>query len=245
MSERMRGLILKETNTGEADKILTVLTESNGKISVLAKNIRRVKGRFGAGASFLCYSDFELDPSRTELYYLKRATPVENFFGISESIEALSLDTYMGQLASYIVPECFPTESSSLSLLLNTFYVLAHGKKDLKLVKSIFELRLMAEEGCAPQIAACEKCGEVKFPMCFSVRDGVVRCAECGGEGIMLNEALYKSMLYILGSDIKKLYNFTLGEENAESLYSIAERYALHQIGRDLPALDYLNSVII
>jgi len=245
MSEKMRGLILKETNTGEADKMLTVLTEKNGKISVLAKNIRRVKGRFGAGASFLCYSDLELDPSRTELYYLKRATPVENFFGISESIEALALATYMGQLASYIVPEYFPEDSSSLSLILNTFYVLAHSKKDLKLVKSIFELRLMAEEGCAPQIAACEKCGEVKFPMCFSVSDGVVRCAECGGEGIMLNEALYKAMLYIINSDIKKLYNFTLGEENATILYGLSERYALHQIGRDLPALDYFNSVII
>ncbi len=69
MSEKMRGLILKEVNTGEADKIITVLTEKNGKISVLAKNIRRVKGRFGAGASFLCYSDFEVEPSRNELYY--------------------------------------------------------------------------------------------------------------------------------------------------------------------------------
>lgn len=245
MSEKMRGLILKEINTGEADKILTVLTENNGKISVLAKNIRRVKGRFGAGASFLCYSDLELEPSRTELYYLKRATPVENFFGISESIEALALATYMGQLASYIVPECFSTDSNSLSLLLNTFYVLAHGKKDLKLVKSIFELRLMAEEGAAPQIAECDKCGGVKFPMCFSVNDGVVRCAECGGEGIMLNEALYKSMLYILGADIKKIYNFTLGSENAEVLYRLSERYALHQTGRDLPALDYLNAVLI
>lgn len=224
---------------------MTVLTENNGKISVLAKNIRRVKGRFGAGASFLCYSDFELDPSRTELYYLKRATPIENFFGISESIEALALATYMGQLASCIVPESFTTDSSSLPLILNTFYVIAHTKKDLKLVKSIFELRLMAEEGAAPQISACEKCRETKFPMLFSIRDGVARCSECGGEGIPLNEALYKAMLYILSADVKKLYNFTLGDENADTLYRLSERYALHQIGRDLPALDYFNSVII
>lgn len=236
---------MREVNTGEADKILTVLTENNGKISVLAKNIRRVKGRFGAGASFLCFSDLELEPSRTELYYLKRATPVENFFGISESIEALALATYMGQLASYIVPDCFPTDSNSLSLILNTFYVLSHGKKDMKLIKSIFELRLMAEEGASPQIASCEKCGEMKLPMYFSIKDGVVRCAECGGEGVLLNEALYKSMLYILNSDIKKLYSFSLGEENKQILYNLAERYVLNQTGRDLPALDYLNSLIL
>ena len=123
MNEKLRGLILKETNLGEADKILTVLTEKDGKISVLAKNIRRVKGRFGAGATFLCYSDFEVAPSNNELFYLKRATPIENFFALSEDIEKLALATYFGQIASYAVPECFSSDSETLSLLLNTFYM--------------------------------------------------------------------------------------------------------------------------
>lgn len=237
-------MILKETNTGEADKILTILTENNGKISALAKNIRRVKGRFGAGAAFLCYSDLELDPSRTELYYLKRATPVENFFGISESIEALALATYIGQLASAVVPEAFSSDSETLSLLLNTFYVLAHRKKDIKFVKSVFELRLMAEEGATPQVLGCAGCGNIEYPMYFSIREGTVKCPSCKGEGIPLNEALYKSLLYILGADIKKIYNFELGEENLNKLSDLAEKYCLYHLGREIPALLYLKSLL-
>ena len=224
--------------------MLTVLTEKNGKISVLAKNIRRVKGRFGAGASFLCYSDLEVEPSRSELYYLRRATPIENFFNISESIEKLALATYMGQLASAVIPDFFTSDSNSLSLVLNTFYMLSNTDKDLKLLKSIFELRLMAEEGCAPQVTECAKCGGVSFPMHFLEKDGVVECNDCTNEGTELNEALYKSILYILNADLKKLYSFTLGEENTELLSRIAEQYCIYQIGKPLPSLEYYKQFI-
>lgn len=245
MSEKMRGLIIRETNLGEADKILTVLTEDSGKISVLAKNIRRVKGRFGAGAAFLCYSDLEVDPSRNELYYLRRAVPVQNFFSLSESIEKLALATYMGQLASFLVPEAFSSDSRTLSLLLNTFYILANTNRDIRLIKSVFELRLMAEEGFAPSVDACSKCGSTDFPLFFQVREGAVRCKACAGaDGILLSESVYKTLLYILNADLRKIYGFSIGEETLETLCTLTEKYCLFQIGREIPALDYLKSLI-
>ncbi len=231
---------------GEADKILTVLTENNGKISVLAKNIRRVKGRFGAGAAFLCYSDFEVEPSRSELYYLRRAVPVQNFFALSTSIEKLALATYMGQVASAIIPDYFPGDSKSLSLLLNTFYILANTDRDIRLVKSVFEMRLMAEEGFAPEIHNCVECGGVHFPMQFRVREGNVVCASCGmtEDVFLLNESLHKTLLYILEADLKKIYAFSVGEESLKILSALTEKYCLFHVGRQIPALDYLKSLI-
>lgn len=244
MNEKIRGLILKETNFGEADKILTVLTENNGKISILAKNIRKVKGRFGAGATFLCFSEFEISPSKSELYYLKRATPINNFFKLSESIEKLALATYMGQLASMAVPDEYSTDSNTLSLLLNTFYVLENFNRNLHLIKSIFELRLMAEEGFAPQITECEKCGETSPPFMFNLREGTVTCKNCNGDGIFLSDALYQAMVYIINSDVKKLYGFELGEENIKVLADVSERYILLCMGREIPSLEYLKAVL-
>ncbi|MBQ2968176.1 MAG: DNA repair protein RecO [Clostridia bacterium] len=245
MNEKLRGLILRETNLGEADKILTVLTEKDGKISVLAKNIRRVKGRFGAGATFLCYSDLEVSPSNNELYFLKRATPIENFFALSEDIEKLTLATYFGQLASYAVPECFSSDSETLSLLLNTFYMLCNTDKDLHFVKSVFEMRLMAEEGYAPLISGCAACGNTEFPLLFNIKEGYLTCPDCGKEGIELNASLFKALQYILHADIKKLYNFSVGEESLKVLSTLTEQYCIYRLGRELPALDYLKSVIL
>lgn len=244
MNEKIRGLILKEINFGEADKILTVLTENNGKISVLAKNIRKVKGRFGAGATFLCFSEFEITPSKNELYYLKRATPINNFFKLSESIEKLALATYLGQLASMAVPDEYSSDSNTLSLLLNTFYVLENKALDLNLIKSIFELRLMTEEGYAPQITECVRCGNATPPFTFNLREGTVTCENCQRDGIFLTDAIYHAMLYIITSDVKKLYGFDLGEENIKLLSDIAEKYTLLCMGRGIPSLDYLKAVL-
>ena len=36
-----RGVVLRETETKEADKILTVLTADRGRISVIARGVRR------------------------------------------------------------------------------------------------------------------------------------------------------------------------------------------------------------
>lgn len=243
MNEKIRGLILKETNFGEADKILTILTEYNGKISVLAKNIRRVKGRFGAGATFLCYSEFEITPSKTELYYLKRATPINNFFKLSESIEKFALATYMGQLVSFAVPDCTVNESETLPLLLNTFYAMETTDRDIRLIKSAFELRLMAEEGFAPQITECALCQSEEQPFYFNIKEGTVTCNNCSDNGILLSNALYMSMLYIIAADVKKLYAFSLGEENLNVLSSIAEKYMTFCMGREIPALDYFNTL--
>ena len=43
--EKLQGFVLKRTNYGEADKILTVFTKERGKIKVLAKGVRKIKSR--------------------------------------------------------------------------------------------------------------------------------------------------------------------------------------------------------
>lgn len=44
---KTEGIILKRSNYGEADRILTVFTKHYGKIKVLAKGVRRIKSRRG------------------------------------------------------------------------------------------------------------------------------------------------------------------------------------------------------
>lgn len=44
---RDEGVVLRTTKLGEADRIVTLLTRSHGKIRAVAKGVRRVKSRFG------------------------------------------------------------------------------------------------------------------------------------------------------------------------------------------------------
>ena len=56
----IRGLVLRETETKETDKILTLLTAEQGKISVIARGARRKNCKFAAAAQSLAWSEWTL-----------------------------------------------------------------------------------------------------------------------------------------------------------------------------------------
>ena len=55
-----RGIVLRDTDTRDADKILTLLTAEQGKIAVIARGARRKGCKFAACAQPLAYSEWTL-----------------------------------------------------------------------------------------------------------------------------------------------------------------------------------------
>lgn len=80
------GLVLRETDTKEADKILTVLTPELGKISVIARGARRKNSRLAASAQWLVYSEMTLY-LRGNWYMLDEAGTIELFDGMRADFE--------------------------------------------------------------------------------------------------------------------------------------------------------------
>ena len=75
------GLILRDTDTKETDKILTVLTAEMGKISVIARGARRKNSRLAAACQLFAWSEMTLY-RRGNWYYLDAAEPEELFSGL-------------------------------------------------------------------------------------------------------------------------------------------------------------------
>lgn len=75
---KVEGIILKRRNLGEADRILTVFTHQRGKITVLAKGVRKITSRRSGNVELLNRS----------VMYLHRG---KNFLILTE---ASALDTY-------------------------------------------------------------------------------------------------------------------------------------------------------
>ena len=54
------GIVLREVNYKESDKILTLLTRDEGKLTVSARGCRRKNSPIAAVSQQLCCSDFTL-----------------------------------------------------------------------------------------------------------------------------------------------------------------------------------------
>ena len=65
-TERMRAIVLRRTNYGEADRILQLLTPE-GRRSVMAKGVRREKSKLAGGIELFALTDVVIGQGRGEL----------------------------------------------------------------------------------------------------------------------------------------------------------------------------------
>ena len=175
-----QGIVLRETNYKEADKILTVLTRDWGKRTVKARGCRRKNSKLTAASQLLVYSELTLS-ERGEFTTLTEADPLEQFWSVRQDLETLALASYFAEVAEASAQEG-ETCPELLSLLLNCLYALDTLKKPRALVKAVFELRLLCLTGYEPLLDACAVCGAPEpLRARLHLSQGVLCCAACRG----------------------------------------------------------------
>lgn len=238
-----RGVVLRETQTKETDKILTLLTWDQGKIPVIARGARRKNCKFAAAAQTLAYSEWTLY-QRREWHYASDASTLELFTGLRSDLEALALACYMAELTETAAPEAVPAPEL-LRHLLNGLYALSTLHKPPSLVKPAFELRLLCLAGYEPLVDACAVCGreQPEEPVLDTVQ-GVLRCKTCGGGGRALCPDSLAALRHIVYGDPKRLYAFSLGPEALRRLSAVSEAFLFAQLERGFSTLDFYKSLL-
>lgn len=237
---------MRETRYKEADRILTVLTADQGKITVKARGALRKGSRIGAASQPLCYSEFTMFGNRGR-WTADEGTSVEQFLGLREDIAQLALGAYFADLLDTVCPEDVPAPRT-LSLALNALYALSRGIYGPEHVKAVFELQLLCMEGYAPEVDACGVCGraDVQEPM-FSPGSGLVHCRDCGsvvtGGSVALDAEALDAMRYIAEAEPKRAFSFAIPEESEMRLGKACESFVRQQLDKSFYSLDYWKSV--
>ena len=150
------GLVLRATKTGEADRVLSILTPQQGVISAMAKGSLRLKSKLFSGTGLFCYSEFTLFAGKT-MYTVDAASVKEVFWGIHQSVEGMALAMYLAEFGATLAPESEDAQPI-LRLMLNCLYYISEKKRPPRLIKTIFELRALSLSGFMPDLVACADC---------------------------------------------------------------------------------------
>ena len=239
------GLVLRETKYKDSSKILTVLTESDGKLTVSARGALRKGSKLMAATQCLAYSEMTLSSNR-DRWTMTEARPIETFAGLSEEVTALALASYFAELVEAVADEDMQSPEL-LSLALNALFVLSEGKREEKLVKPAFETRLMCLAGFEPQLQGCSVCGkgQPEEPL-LDLAGGVVYCKNCGftREGVIkLCAGSLNALRHIVSAEPKKIYSFKVSEASGERLVRAAEAYTLTHLDRRFGTLEFYKSL--
>lgn len=242
---KTEGIVLRETEYKDNDKLLTVLTKDFGKITVKARGVKSQRSKLKAGCQLFAYSEWVL----TEFGGRYTATEVntkELFSELQKDIELMYLATYFVQVCDAVAQEDDPNEEI-LSLLLNSLFALSKLSKPQAFVKAVFELRLMCLCGFLPDLRGCFVCGK---PDCerFNITQGALQCATCSSGGdirMPLSAGSLAAMRYITSCEAKKLFSFSLSELALTQLCGIAESYLSTRLERGFSTLDLYKSLFI
>lgn len=170
-----RAIVLKVSNYGDADRIVTLLTESHGKVSALARGARSSRRRFGAALSPFGYGEAVLRerPDR-DLFGLDDLHASRGFPHLSQELGRFGHACYACELCLHLCPPHEP-EPEVLALLLALLEQLdAQPIAERPAVEPLraFELHLLEAVGLGLSLSACAACGvsvRTGMPMSSSV----------------------------------------------------------------------------
>lgn len=246
MFNTTNALVLREARYKEADKILTVFTSTEGKITVRARGALRKSSKIAAATQQLTYSEFNLFGNKGR-WSVNEAAIKEPFDGLRTDIAAFALGCYFAECLDAVSMEEQP-DAALLQLTLNSLYALSHALYEPEHIKLGFEMRLMCLTGYAPDLSACSVCGdEITDEGVFSMNDGLIRCPRCrhsAGAESHLSGAELAALRHVVSAPPKKIFAFQpLTGSELRHLSLVTEEYIAIHTERRFQTLDYWKKV--
>ncbi len=241
-SIEVTGVVLSAMPMGDYDRRVLLLTRECGKISAFVRGARKPGNPLMACSRPCTFAQFTLYEGRTS-YTVQRVEPIRYFEEFSTEVEKFSYACYFMELVEYYTRENMES-TEVLNLLFVTFKALLKGKVPLKLIRKIFELRIMAINGEYPHVASCTSCGKEITEGYYSVRRSSLFCRECMGsssEMVKLDSATVYTLRYIITSPLEKLYSFHLKEDVYQSVEMIVEEHKQRYIEKKFHSLEILD----
>ena len=205
---KSEGIVLRTLRFGEADRILHVYTPHRGRLSAIAKGVRRSRSRFGGRLEPFFRLNLVLYEGRSDLLTVTSAETVDGFARLRSDGAALdgasrACDA-VGRLfeSSDPNPAVFHLLANELSLLDRDPAV--HATKANQMA---FRLKLLLAAGLAPQLGGCAGCGDRDHVSGFSGAAGGVVCGSCEGSAFPLDEEAHDFMVQALGRPLAEAPN--------------------------------------
>jgi DNA repair protein RecO (recombination protein O) len=199
---REHGIVLRTIKLGEADRIVTLVTQGHGKVRAVAKGVRKTKSRFGARLEPLSHVSLLLYAGR-ELDIVTQAESVDHFRTIRENLPRMSSAMALLEAVDQISQE---RESNPrlYQMLLGALRSLA--ATDAPLLVPAFFWKLLSIEGAHPLLDQCATCGSADTDelVAFDLTEGGVLCRTCRRGGPVSPEAL-AMVRRILGGDLVRV----------------------------------------
>ncbi len=176
-----QGVVLRSVKLGEADKIVTVMTQGSGKVRAVAKGIRKTTSRFGARLEPFTHVSLMLYRGRGQLDTVTQAEIISPHAALRDDLALFAAGETMLEAVDKVAEE-HERNVRLVLLLLAGLRALETHPADPTAVAESFMLKLLSLSGFHPSLTACAVCGAAD-PQLFNFGLGGAVCAGCAEPG--------------------------------------------------------------
>lgn len=244
-SLRVEAIVLRHSDWGEADRLLTLYTRHLGKVRAIAKGVRKMRSRKAGHLEPFTRVALLLARGR-DMFIVTQAETVEAYLALREDLLKVSYAAYVVELLDRFTYD--EDENPSLYRLLADTLARINQEADPVLPVRYYEVRLLDLLGYRPQLTSCAVCtAEIKpQDQYFSVFQGGVLCPNCGTsseEARPIAMPALKCLRHFQRSSYTEAARIRLTPDLNRQLEQLMGHYFTHLLERGLNTPDFIRRV--
>ena len=242
-SYRTEGIVLRRSDFGEADRLLTLFTREHGKVRAIAKGARKPQTRKTGHVELFMRSNFLIANGRN-IDIVTQAEIIEVFEGLRSDLVRTTYAAYAVELLDQFTPDG-DKNSAIFDLLVQALGWFANSD-NLLLAARFYELRLLSLTGYQPQLFQCVVTNlpiEEEDQMYSAELGGLIRPGQkrIDRRARPITAGAVKVLRYLQTRSWQTVENLQLRRELHTELEEILHFYITYQLERQLKSVDFLK----
>jgi DNA repair protein RecO (recombination protein O) len=241
MLYRVEGIVIRSSDYGEGNKIITLLTPSYGKQGIVVRGAKKPKSRYGSLAQLFTYGEFSYYMGGS-LGNLNSGEIIESYRELREGLEGPAYAAYAAELTDRAIND--DEAAAYLFHQLKACQTALASGKDPQIVVRVYEMKVVGAAGYAPVLEECVNCGRQEGSFRFSCIAGGALCSLCrhrDPSALELEEGVWKLLRVFSALDMRRLGNITVKESSKRQLQSVLRRWVDTHLNLNLKSRNFLD----
>lgn len=240
---RTEAVVLRRTDFGEADRLVTLYSREHGKLRAVAKGARKPQSRKTGHVELFMHSKFFLAKGR-DLDIITQAEMITSYAALRDDLVRATYASYAVELLDRFTVE-EDVNASVYDLLVAALDWFA-TTDDVLLAARYYELRLLSLTGFQPRFFNCVACGEAiaEQDQFFSAELGGLLCPGCADgdrNARRVTAVTVKVLRYLQTRSWDTVRHLRLKRPLLHELESIMHFYIIYTLERNLKSVDFLH----
>lgn len=204
----LQAIVIKSIKYKDADKIFTLFSKELGKISAIARGVRKISSRRAGNLDTLNLVSIAIRNNDNGFNDIEEVKTLESFIDLKKDLAKSVKSYYIVEMIHKSIEEGEQNEKL-FDLLVNSLKMM-QKTSDPMFVVCYFEMNLMSDLGYKMTLDKCGKCGRKLDGnwerYTFNVENGSLECEKCSKFGVSLTKDAALGMYFLYhGKTTKEL----------------------------------------